>query len=711
MLYLSLGVESAFSQQQLIGTYTVSSPANLAGGCIPDSYNPYQDCPNPRFPVQMGSPLLIPAAPGSYSLIITGGSVFIGGIPCYQLPATEFPCPADATINLSVWSGDAATGYFVEVIPGTRGCCVNTSFQHKGGNIALYTRDQFAAALRAPITGSAVVQLYGSVGTPLSITTSSLPGGKVDTTYTQTLTATGGTPPYTWSIASGSLPRPLALNPSTGVITGIPTAPGTLNFTVQVTDSSGATAVQALSINIVGCQVTPSVPAWTQATGTDYDWSYFVVDPSTGNLARYPTRSSTPVSTTGQMELKNGNATYHISLTPSMNNLNGLTTLISAVPGTNAVVGPPGATSNFYLSVYSSRCETANCFPRSQNLLHLCDGTCATDYSNDISQAKTMDDYGCAVTALAMAANHVRVNLKQRDLNEFMSNTLDSTDLGGLFNPQGDVDWWKTPYYLRSKTGLRSLQFDGSLSLDDALCKANLPVTVEVTGPHGPHFVLVTGKQGTATDGSQYSVNDPGYSEQTLKDYENIYIKVSEIPASSYHRDQISDDVTGQTMTGLTHSIQVLTPPEGIYTLKVIGVEPGTYRAEVHVYSQDGSAQPDVSIPGIANIGSTASFQIQFSSVTGAVSTLTRVATFQSTLADISNSLQLALIDDAGIATAFSAKINAASDAAARGDSATASNVLNAFKNQVSAQTGKHITGFAPQVLQEDADSLICQLP
>ena len=105
----------------------------------------------------MGSPLLIPATPGSYSIIITGGSVFIGGIPCYELPVTEFPCPTDATINLSVWSGDAATGYSVEVIPGRIGCCVNTGFQHKGGKIALYNSDQFAAALLAPITGSAVV--------------------------------------------------------------------------------------------------------------------------------------------------------------------------------------------------------------------------------------------------------------------------------------------------------------------------------------------------------------------------------------------------------------------------------------------------------------------------------------------------------------------------------------------------------------------------
>lgn len=211
MLYLSLGVESAFSQQQLIGTYTVSSPANLAGGCRPDFNNPYQDCPS--FPVQMGSPLLITATPGSYSIVITGGSVFIDGIPCYLLPVTEFPCPTDATINLSIWSGDAATGYFAEYIPGSIGCCVNTGFQHKGGNIALYASNQFSSLSGSPalITGSAVVQLFGTVGTPLSITTPSLPNGTVGSAYSQSLAASGGVPPYTWSVSSGALPGGLSL--------------------------------------------------------------------------------------------------------------------------------------------------------------------------------------------------------------------------------------------------------------------------------------------------------------------------------------------------------------------------------------------------------------------------------------------------------------------------------------------------------------------
>src|SRR6185503_14925313 len=60
----------------------------------------------------------------------------------------------------------------------------------------------------------------------------------------------GGVTPYSWSITAGSLPAGLSISPSTGVISGTPTAQGTSNFTVQVKDSPGAAATAAVSITI-----------------------------------------------------------------------------------------------------------------------------------------------------------------------------------------------------------------------------------------------------------------------------------------------------------------------------------------------------------------------------------------------------------------------------------------------------------------------------
>jgi subtilisin family serine protease len=86
--------------------------------------------------------------------------------------------------------------------------------------------------------------------TPLAVATATLAAGTVNSAYSQTLAATGGTAPYTWSLASGVLPSGLALNATTGAITGTPTAAGTVSFTVKVTDSKAATASAARSITI-----------------------------------------------------------------------------------------------------------------------------------------------------------------------------------------------------------------------------------------------------------------------------------------------------------------------------------------------------------------------------------------------------------------------------------------------------------------------------
>jgi uncharacterized repeat protein (TIGR01451 family) len=100
--------------------------------------------------------------------------------------------------------------------------------------------------------------------TGLRITTTSLPGGSVysrtnKVTYSTTLTATRGKPPYKWKLAAGSAKPPKGLTlKSTGVISGHAKAAGFFCFTVEVLDTKTKTkphtqntATASFSINIV----------------------------------------------------------------------------------------------------------------------------------------------------------------------------------------------------------------------------------------------------------------------------------------------------------------------------------------------------------------------------------------------------------------------------------------------------------------------------
>jgi large repetitive protein len=83
--------------------------------------------------------------------------------------------------------------------------------------------------------------------------------------YSSSLVATGGTPPYTFTISSGSLPPGLSLNPSTGAVSGIDnTAIGAFPFTAAVVDSSGNVAANKATIN---CLLVAAAPKYTMVAG------------------------------------------------------------------------------------------------------------------------------------------------------------------------------------------------------------------------------------------------------------------------------------------------------------------------------------------------------------------------------------------------------------------------------------------------------------
>jgi MYXO-CTERM domain-containing protein len=106
---------------------------------------------------------------------------------------------------------------------------------------------------------------------PLTINTSTLPGGTRGAAYSQNVVSVNGTAPFLWTIVSATpLPPGLALNGSitnTVAIEGTPSQSGTFSFTIQVEDSLAATDTQILSITIAD-PPGPSKPSGSNGSGS-----------------------------------------------------------------------------------------------------------------------------------------------------------------------------------------------------------------------------------------------------------------------------------------------------------------------------------------------------------------------------------------------------------------------------------------------------------
>ncbi|MGH9760274.1 MAG: Ig domain-containing protein, partial [Blastocatellia bacterium] len=128
-------------------------------------------------------------------------------------------------------------------------------------------------------TGSAATRGYSVAITPapLAVTTTSLPSATVNSTYDVTLAAAGGTGPYTWVTSNSVLPKGLALDAHSGVISGTPSQSGSFSLNFLVIDSTSKSAQKTLML-AVSAPSEPSLRIITQAlpsgsTGSAYSFA------------------------------------------------------------------------------------------------------------------------------------------------------------------------------------------------------------------------------------------------------------------------------------------------------------------------------------------------------------------------------------------------------------------------------------------------------
>ena len=281
-------------------------------------------------------------------------------------------------------------------------------------------------------------------------------------------------------------------------------------------------------------------------------------------------------------------------------------------------------------------------------------------------------DKGCAVTALAMATDFVGDPFNPDILNSYMK------ALGGFVNGGLSVNWpTATSKTSGGHNKFHPFRTSSTSDLDDVLCMG-FPVIVGVKLSAGVpgHFVIVTGKQGNeflindpafnATTNNKTKLSDYGSFESrgfvtraswntnppcgtprslrtsatavgdgsalTVTASNNVELLVidpngmrsgydtttgsvlEEIPGSVYLRDSLDNDQTGEPADETTHLVQIEHPVQGTYQTTVIGLHEGPYTVAIEPFSQDGSPQTPTVVQCTAQVGSSSSFQFQYSS-------------------------------------------------------------------------------------------------
>ena len=219
-----------------------------------------------------------------------GGKVLTAGVYCFNA-AAQLTGPlildaqgnANAVFIFKVGSAlTTASSSTVQVINGGTPCNV---FWQIGSSATLGTATSFAGNILAltSITLTTGAQVVGralarngavtldtnninrslcaaaAVCPVITLTPATLPNGSIGVAYNQTITGSGGTGPYVFTVTSGTLPAGLTLT-AAGVLAGTPTTNGTSNVTIRGTDANGCFASVSYAI-VVGAPV-PTLAEW-----------------------------------------------------------------------------------------------------------------------------------------------------------------------------------------------------------------------------------------------------------------------------------------------------------------------------------------------------------------------------------------------------------------------------------------------------------------
>ncbi|MCW0376265.1 hypothetical protein NB691_003099 [Xanthomonas sacchari] len=222
----------------------------------------------------------------------------------------------------------------------------------------------------------------------VTISPTSLPAATAGTSYSQTLSASGGTAPYGFAITTGTLPVGMLLS-SAGVLSGTPSGTGSFNFTVSATDSGASPISGSRAYTLTVAAPTVTLPATTLPNGTAGQAYSAAITQASGGIAPYTyavTAGALPAGVTVN------SATGALSGTPTVTG-NFSFTLVA----TDSTSGTPGQASRSYtLAIVAPTLTVA---PST-----LPSGTAGTAYNQTLSTSGGTAPYTYALSSGALPA-------------------------------------------------------------------------------------------------------------------------------------------------------------------------------------------------------------------------------------------------------------------------------------------------------------------
>ena len=215
-------------------------------------------------PVQTQSAVVsitVAAAPASPVLLTVTTSALASGTDGVAYSANLLAAGGTPGYTWSISSGSLPTGLALSASSGTISGTPTAA--------GTFTFTASVSDRSNPVETKSATLSITITSPQLTITSSTLAAGTVGTAYSQTLHAGGGTPSYTWSVTSGSLPAGLTLAAGSGVISGTPTASGTYSFTITVGDSSNPVQTKSVATSITIASNALTITSSALASGTD----------------------------------------------------------------------------------------------------------------------------------------------------------------------------------------------------------------------------------------------------------------------------------------------------------------------------------------------------------------------------------------------------------------------------------------------------------